>query len=108
MTDTPPPAPPDKLARLLKRWVHDLIFRRRWRTFVAMGICFFVFGVGTLNLFHLLNASGAFLLANGLDAIREGGLRQLLEILVTGYASLVAYVLFKACEYRLAYWLNGE
>ena len=38
----------------------------------------------------------------------EGGLVQLAELLVTGYASMAAYTVFKACEYRLAHWLADE
>ena len=31
----------------------------------------------------------------------DGGLQQLLEVLATGYLSLAAYVVFKACEHHL-------
>jgi hypothetical protein len=33
--------------------------------------------------------------------INEGGLRQLLELLLTGYASVAAYVVLKVCEFAL-------
>jgi hypothetical protein len=32
----------------------------------------------------------------------EGAARQFIELVVTGYLSMAAYVVFKACEYRLA------
>jgi hypothetical protein len=35
----------------------------------------------------------------------DGGARQLAELVVTGYLSMAAYVIFKACEYRLAHEL---
>ncbi len=31
----------------------------------------------------------------------DGAARQLVELLVTGYVSMVAYIVFKACEYNL-------
>ncbi len=91
-----------------KPWLQQTVFRRKWLTFVVMGLSFFAFGAGTLNLFFLLQANGTFLLTHGWQAVAEGGLRQLAEIVLTGYASLVAYVLFKACEYQLTHWLHNQ
>ena len=108
MSLTPSNIAPSKLASRAKQWLHSYIFCRRWLTFVVMGLAFFTFGAGTLNLFNILSASGNFLVAHGWQAVADGGLWQLLEILLTGYASLLAYVLFKACEYRLAYWLIDD
>jgi len=31
----------------------------------------------------------------------DGAARQLVELIVTGYLSMAAYLVFKACEYRL-------
>jgi hypothetical protein len=42
----------------------------------------------------------------GWQAVRDGGLRQLIELLATGYASVGAYVVFKTCEHRLSDWLG--
>ena len=33
----------------------------------------------------------------------DGALRQLVELMVTGYVSMVAYLVFKACEYKLVH-----
>ena len=38
----------------------------------------------------------------------DGALTQLFELLATGYLSIAAYVVFKACEHRLTAWLGGE
>ena len=92
----------------LIRWFQVVVLRRVWLTFVVMGLAFFSFGVGSLNLFYLLQANGTLLLEYGWVAVMEGGLRQLAELLVTGYASMAAYTVFKACEYRLAHWLADE
>ena len=92
----------------LNRWFQVVVLRRVWLTFIVMGLAFFSFGVGSLNLFYLLQANGTLLLEYGWVAVMEGGLRQLAELLVTGYASMAAYTVFKACEYRLAHWLADE
>ena len=92
----------------LQRWFQVVVLSRVWLTFVVMGLAFFSFGVGSLNLFYLLQANGTLLLEYGWVAVMEGGLRQLAELLVTGYASMAAYIVFKACEYRLAHWLADE
>jgi hypothetical protein len=92
----------------MARWFQRVILRRRWLTFVVMGLAFFGFGVGSLNLFYLLQANAELLITHGWRAVMEGGLLQLAQLLATGYLSMVAYVVFKACEYRLAHWLVDE
>jgi hypothetical protein len=49
----------------------------------------------------LLRANAELLAVHGWQAVMDGGLRQLVELLVTGYASMLCYVVFKACEYSL-------
>lgn len=89
------------MSRLLQR----AVLSRRWATFVVMGLCFLAFGIGTLNLFYVAQANFRFVLEHGWLALTDGGARQLLEIVITGYLSMVAYVLFKVCEYRLVHAL---
>ncbi len=86
----------------MKRWFHRTVLRRRWVTFIVLGLSFFGFGVGTLNLFYLLQANTRLLAEHGWQAVMDGGLQQLIELLATGYASLACYVVFKACELTLA------
>jgi hypothetical protein len=83
------------------RWFKRTVLARRWAAFILMGLAFFGFGAGTLNLFMLLRANAELLAAHGWQAVVDGGLRQLVELLVTGYASMLCYVVFKACEYSL-------
>ncbi len=85
----------------LQRWFNEAVLSRRWATFILLGLAFFCFGAGTLNLFVLLRANAALIAAHGWQAIMDGGLRQLLELLLTGYASVAAYVVLKVCEYAL-------
>lgn len=92
----------------VKAWFQRVILRRIWLCFLVMGLSFFAFGVGTLNLIYVFQANAQLLLTHGREALWDGGLLQLLEILVTGYSSLLAYIVFKACEYRLAHGLTDE
>jgi hypothetical protein len=91
---------------MLRRWFHRVVLARLWATYVCLGVSFFAFGAGTLNIVYLLKANTDLLLSYGWQAVMDGGLQQLLELVVTGYLSLAAYVVFKACEYRLVNWLK--
>jgi hypothetical protein len=80
---------------------HRIVLRRRGLAFVVMGLTFFAFGVGTLNLFMLLKANADLLATHGWQAVMDGGARQLAELLLTGYLSLACYLAFKTCEFVL-------
>ena len=67
-----------------------------------------VFGAGTLNLFYVLRANIELIGRHGWMAVMDGGAQQLLELLVTGYLSLAAYVVFKVCEHRLVADIDRE
>jgi len=86
---------------MLKRWFHRTILSRRWLTFLTMGFAFFVFGAGTFNIFMLFSANAEFIARSGWQALMEGAARQFIELVITGYISMAAYIVFKACEYRL-------
>ena len=87
---------------MLKRWFHRAVLSRRWLTFLVMGLAFFAFGAGTFNIFMLLKANTEFIANYGWQALMDGAARQFVELVVTGYLSMAAYIVFKACEYRLA------
>lgn len=57
-----------------------------------------LFGLVSLNLLHLLSANFEFLRSYGLDAVREGALLQLAELVVSGYTAAPFYPLSKLCE----------
>jgi hypothetical protein len=82
-------------------WFHRIVLARQWLTFVVLGVAFFLFGVGTLSLFMLLQANMNLLIDYGWQAVRDGGARQLVELLVTGYGSLIAYLVFEVCKSSL-------
>ena len=92
----------------MNRLFQRLVLSRLWLTFIVLGVSFLVFGAGTLNLGLLLMANLRLLGAHGWQAIGDGALRQLFELAVTGYSSIAAYVVFKACEHRLSHWLGEE
>jgi uncharacterized membrane protein HdeD (DUF308 family) len=90
---------------MLKRWFHRTVLSRRWLTFLVMGVAFFLFGVGTFNIFMLFSANFDLISRYGWQALMDGAARQFVELVVTGYLSMAAYVVFKACEYRLTHAL---
>jgi len=86
---------------MLKRWFHRIVLSRRWLTFIVMGMAFFAFGAGTFNIFMLFSANASVISRYGWQALMDGAAVQFFELVVTGYLSMAAYVVFKACEYRL-------
>ena len=78
--------------------LYHFLLRRWWATFILMGLSFAVFGLVTLNLLHTLGANLEFLSMYGAEAVREGGLWQLVELVVSGYLAAASYVFFKLCE----------
>ena len=63
-----------------------------------MGASFLLFGLLSLNLLHVLRANLTFLAEHGVDAVRDGGLLQLVEVLLMVYLAVACYVVFKFCE----------
>ena len=78
--------------------VYDFLWRRWWLTFVLLGVSFVLFGYVSLNLLQLLGANLEYLGMYGLEAALEGGLRQLVEIVLSGYFAAACYIVFKLCE----------
>lgn len=85
----------------MKSWFYRVVLSHRWLCFLTLGISFFVFGIGTLNLFFVARANFGLIARHGWQGLMEGGAQQLLEVLATGYVSMLAYVVFKACESSL-------
>jgi len=86
----------------------DVLWKRRWLTFLLMGLFFLLFGAMTVNIFVLLKANIDLYLDYGTMVIADGALLQLAELIGYGYLSLLFYVLFKACEHILVTHLTGE
>lgn len=78
--------------------------RRWWLVFLLAGALFMGFGAVSFNLFRLLQANLALFAEYGAMVIDDGALRQLVELLLLGYASLMLWLAFKTCEG----WLVGR
>jgi hypothetical protein len=75
---------------------------RHWiATYILMGMGFVLFGAASLNLVQMFSANIAFLSNYGLDAIQDGALMQLAELVFSTYIAVAFYLLFKTCEHAL-------
>jgi len=72
--------------------------RHRIACFGLMVLGFIAFGLLTLDLVRVVSANANLLWNNGWQGLQDGGLRQLLELLATTIAALLAWLLFKVCE----------
>ena len=89
----------------MQSWLQRVVFARAWLTFIVLVASFLVFGAGTYNLFLVLKANLDLIAEHGWQALADGAAQQFIELLFTAAASMAAYVLFKACEYRLVHRL---
>ncbi|MEO8059277.1 MAG: hypothetical protein ABI671_13220 [Burkholderiales bacterium] len=78
--------------------LYAFLAKRWWAAFVLLGVSFVIGGLITLNLLHMLSANLEFLTSYGIEALLDGGFRQLIEIVVSGYFAAACYVVFKLCE----------
>lgn len=88
---------------MVKRWFHRTVLSRRWLTFLVMGLAFASFGAGTVNMLMLFSANADVISRYGWQALMDGAALQLVELVVTGYLSMAAYIIFKVCEHRLTH-----
>ncbi len=72
--------------------------RHRIACFGLMVLSFIAFGLLTLDLVRVVGANVAFLRDNGWQGVQDGGLRQLLELLLSAVAAMAAWLMFKLCE----------
>ena len=72
--------------------------RHRVACFAVMVVSFIAFGLLTLDLVRLVSANAALLSTYGWQGLQDGGLRQLLELLLSTVAAMAAWLLFKVCE----------
>lgn len=71
---------------------------RWWLVFLLAGVLFMAFGVVSFNLFRLLQANLSLFADYGAMVIDDGALRQLAELVLMGYVSLLLWIGFKTCE----------
>lgn len=82
--------------------------RHRLACFGLMTLSFMAFGLLTLDLLRLVGSNAAFLFDNGWQGLLDGGLRQLLELLVSCVGAMAAWLLFKLCETLLIQSLTNK
>lgn len=88
--------------------VRRCVFARKWRTFLAMATSFVAFGIASLNLFSLLKANVDLFIEHGTMAVMDGALAQLMQLLLSTFLSMLFYLGFKLCEYRLVHLLGDD
>ncbi len=75
------------------------IFYCHWSiTLLLMCISVFIFATASVNIFVLLKANLSLIVKHGVQALHDGALLQLGELLLSSVVSAVFYVIFKACE----------
>ncbi|HVY08152.1 MAG TPA: hypothetical protein VHB46_19410 [Burkholderiales bacterium] len=94
--------PRQPVTRFFKR----VVLTRRWLTFVTMCVAFAVFGASSVNLFTMFRANVTLIADYGFMALADGAAQQFVELVVTLVLAMLAYVVFKACEYRLVHQLT--
>ncbi len=94
------------MALRVKQGFQRVVLSRHWLAFIVMGLAFLVFGAGSLNLIYMLSANVNLLVDYGWQAVMDGGGWQLFGLLASGYASMAAYLVFKACEHSLVLWVS--
>jgi hypothetical protein len=70
-------------------------------SFLLLTLSFVVFGKLSFDIVHLFSANAEYLLDNGWAGMVDGGLQQLLELILSVCAAMAAYMLFKLCEQAL-------
>ena len=92
---------------LPKRWM-DFFARHLVLTFALMGLFFLAFGFISVNLFVVLKANIELFIEHGAMVIEDGALQQLGELMLSGYLSVVFFLLFKICERIIVDRLTGK
>ncbi len=87
--------------------IYNFFYKHPFLTFLLLMGSGLAFGAMTLNIFRLVAANWKFITTYGFMALREGGLQQALEIIITGMLSMVVYLIFKFCERILIDWMRG-
>jgi len=77
-------------------------------TLLLMTVFFLFFGYFSVNLFFLFKANIDLINRYGFMALRDGAALQLLNILVSGMASVLFYSGWKVCERLIVDWVTRE
>jgi hypothetical protein len=89
----------------MSAWFRRVVLSRTWLSFVVLCASFVVFGLCTLNLVFSLKANVELIAEHGTQALGDGALEQFVELVFMAIVAMAAYIVFKACEYRLVHVL---
>ncbi|MFO1225587.1 hypothetical protein [Roseateles sp.] len=70
----------------------------RLACFGLMALSFLVFALLTYDFVRVLHANAGYLSSYGLMGLLDGGLVQLLGLLLTGLGAMGAWLVYKICE----------
>ena len=71
------------------------------RTLSVMSISIIVFGILSSDIFFYFQENFHNIAAHGIMSLMDDNLTELITLLIQGFASLVLYIIFKACEKNL-------
>ena len=90
--------------RLLKLSAYHAVF-----VFLLAGAFAALFAWNSYSLFQTAMANVNFLRTYGWMAVMDGGVTQLITLVLYGYLSLAFFIAFKACEVELVYrWRSWQ
>ena len=92
----------------MRVWIARLLFSRWWATLLWMAVSAIVFGLLSYNTFMILQADIALVRENGVMALMDGVAVEVIGLGLTGFFSLLSYIVFKACEHSLIGRLTGN
>jgi hypothetical protein len=93
---------------MTRRFLDALFHGPPWRTFLVAGLFLGAFGLCSFNLAVLFMANFQLLAQYGAMGAWDGGVVQLIELVLWGYLSLAFYLLFKGCVDGLMKRLHGQ
>ncbi|WP_137937834.1 hypothetical protein [Chitinivorax sp. B] len=92
-----------------RRYQTARFFKRHWLlAFFTTALAFLGFGLASYNLITLLQANLVLIAEHGWQALRDGALAQLIELVSSGLGALACYLIFKAGEKLLVEKLTGN
>ncbi len=78
--------------------IYKFLYKHPSIAFILLMASGLAFGAMTLNIFRLVAANWKFITTYGLMALKDGGLEQAFELMMTGMLSMIVYLIFKFCE----------
>jgi len=87
--------------------IYNYLYKHPTLAFFLLIASGLAFGAMTLNIFRLVAANWNFITTYGFMALKDGGLQQAIELILTGMLSMIVYLIFKFCEHILIDWMRS-